>query len=184
MGASISGYNNFNNFNEDKSEKSKQQQQQKQEEEGAKLVYLSSAGVTRPGRPGINLDEEPPAVRMNDMLGGILTNKLKGEDSVRESGLPYTIIRPCALTEEPRGMPIIVEQGDNIKGKIGRDDVAELMVNCLSNPSAMNKTFELKSTLPFSEQWTPSSEQLEIKRDFTTLLASLQKDEAKIENPI
>jgi hypothetical protein len=48
-----------------------------------RFVYISSAGVTRPGRPGIKLEEEPPAVRMNDMLGGILTYKLKGEDSIR-----------------------------------------------------------------------------------------------------
>lgn len=46
-------------------------------------MYISSAGVTRPGRPGIKLEEEPPAVRMNDMLGGILTYKLKAEDTVR-----------------------------------------------------------------------------------------------------
>ncbi len=35
------------------------------------------AGVTRPDRPGIDVDAEPPAVRMNDMLGGILTYKLE-----------------------------------------------------------------------------------------------------------
>jgi uncharacterized protein YbjT (DUF2867 family) len=35
------------------------------------LVQVSSAGVTRPDRPGINLAEEPPAVRMNEQLGGI-----------------------------------------------------------------------------------------------------------------
>ena len=28
-------------------------------------------------RPGIDLSQEPPAVRMNDELGGILTYKLK-----------------------------------------------------------------------------------------------------------
>ena len=41
------------------------------------FVVPSCAGVTRPNRPGINVDEEPPAVRMNDMLGGILTYKLE-----------------------------------------------------------------------------------------------------------
>ena len=53
-----------------------------------RFVYISSAGVTRPGRPGINLEEEPPAVRMNEMLGGILTYKLKAEDAIRVSGRP------------------------------------------------------------------------------------------------
>lgn len=57
---------------------------------------------------------------MNDMLSYLLTYKLKGEDVVRDSGIPATIIRPCALTEEPAGAPMIVSQGDNIKGKISR----------------------------------------------------------------
>lgn len=41
-------------------------------------VHVSSSGVTRPSRPGIDIEKEPPAVRMNDMLGGILDYKLKG----------------------------------------------------------------------------------------------------------
>ncbi len=110
------------------------------------FVLVSSAGVTRPGRPGINLDEEPPAVKLNDQLGGILTWKLRGEDSLRESGIPYTIIRPCALTEEAGGKELIFEQGDNIKGKISRDDIAKLCVQALQQPSACNVTFEVKST--------------------------------------
>jgi uncharacterized protein YbjT (DUF2867 family) len=108
------------------------------------FVLVSSAGVTRPGRPGINLDQEPPAVRLNDQLGGILTWKLKGEDSLRNSGIPYTIIRPCALTEEVGGKELIVEQGDNIRGKISREDIAELCVQALKQPQARNLTFEVK----------------------------------------
>lgn len=47
-----------------------------------RVVLVSSAGVTRPNRPGIDVEKEPPAVRMNDMLGGILTYKLAGELSI------------------------------------------------------------------------------------------------------
>ncbi|AFZ60088.1 CIA30 family protein [Anabaena cylindrica FACHB-243] len=108
------------------------------------FVFISSAGVTRPGRPGINLDEEPPAVRLNDQLGGILTWKLRGEDSLRDSGIPYTIIRPCALTEATGGKELIFEQGDNIRGKISRDDVAEICIQSLQQPKARNLTFEVK----------------------------------------
>jgi uncharacterized protein YbjT (DUF2867 family) len=108
------------------------------------FILVSSAGVTRPGRPGINLDLEPPAVRLNDQLGGILTWKLRGEDSLRESGIPYTIIRPCALTEEPGGKELIFEQGDNIRGKISRNDVAEICVQSLKQPKAKNITLEVK----------------------------------------
>lgn len=108
------------------------------------FILVSSAGVTRPGRPGINLEEEPPAVRLNDQLGGILTWKLKGEDSLRASGIPYTIIRPCALTEEAGGKSLIFEQGDNIRGKISREDVAEICLQALQQPQACNITFEVK----------------------------------------
>lgn len=108
------------------------------------FLMISSAGVTRPGRPGINLEEEPPAVRMNDQLGGILTWKLRGEEAVRESGIPYTIIRPCALTEEPGNQALVFEQGDNIRGKVSREDIAELCLTVLEQPKACNVTFEVK----------------------------------------
>ncbi|CBN56906.1 MULTISPECIES: CIA30 family protein [Kamptonema] len=111
-----------------------------------RFVMVSSAGVTRPGRPGINLEEEPPAVRMNDQLGGILTWKLKGEDCLRSSGIPYTIIRPCALTEEPGGKALMFDQGDNIKGKVSREDIAELCVQALEEPKYSRLTFEVKET--------------------------------------
>jgi uncharacterized protein YbjT (DUF2867 family) len=39
---------------------------------------------------------------------------LQGEDVIRSSGVPYTIIRPCALTEEPAGAELQFGQGDNI----------------------------------------------------------------------
>ncbi|NEP56305.1 MAG: NAD(P)H-binding protein [Symploca sp. SIO2G7] len=108
------------------------------------FIMISSAGVTRPGRPGINLEEEPPAVRMNDQLGGILTWKLRGEDTVRDSDIPYTIIRPCALTEEPGGQALVFDQGDNIRGKVSREDIAQLCVQLLEQPQACNLTFEVK----------------------------------------
>ena len=44
-----------------------------------------------------------------------MTYKLAGEDVVRSSGVPYTVVRPCALTEEPEGAELVIEQGDNIK---------------------------------------------------------------------
>jgi uncharacterized protein YbjT (DUF2867 family) len=109
-----------------------------------RFVLVSSAGVTRPGRPDIKLEEEPPAVRLNDQLGGILTWKLQGEESVRQSGLPYTIIRPCALTEEPGVQSLVFDQGDNIKGKVSRDSIAELCIQALAQPKACNVTFEVK----------------------------------------
>jgi uncharacterized protein YbjT (DUF2867 family) len=129
------------------------------------FIHISSAGVTRPGRPGLNLEEEPPAVRMNDQLGGILTWKLRGEDAVRESGLSYTIIRPCALTEEPGGKAVVFEQGDNIRGKVSREDIAELCVQALEQPKACNLTFEVKE-----------AESGKGSRDWENLLSALKTD--------
>ncbi|MGB3532417.1 MAG: CIA30 family protein [Microcoleaceae cyanobacterium] len=110
-----------------------------------RFVLVSSAGVTRPGKPGLNLEEEPPAVRMNEQLGGILTWKLKGEDVVRSSGIPYTVVRPCALTEAAGSQALSVDQGDTIKGQVSREDIAELCIQALNYPEACNTTFEVKA---------------------------------------
>lgn len=139
------------------------------------FVHVSSAGVTRPNRPGIDVDQEPPAVKMNDALGGLLTFKLKGEDEVRKSGIPYAIVRPVALTEEPAGAELVVDQGDVIKGKISREDVAELCVALLSCPEALNATFEIKSTVPFSTPWTVDPSEPPRSRDWSSLLAHLKQ---------
>ena len=109
------------------------------------FIQVSSAGVTRPNRPGINLDEEPPAVRLNEQLGGILTWKLKGEEVIKSSGLTYTIIRPCALTEKPFDKILYAEQGDNLRGQVSRDAIAQLCLQAMNLPEAVNKTFEVNS---------------------------------------
>lgn len=129
------------------------------------FVMVSSAGVTRPNRPGINLDEEPPAVRMNDQLGGILTWKLRGEEVVRNSGLTYTIVRPCALTEQPGNKLLYAEQGDNLRGQVSREAIAELCVRAIELPEAVNKTFEVKE------------EEKEGTVDWQSFFANLQADE-------
>ncbi|CAB4305291.1 unnamed protein product [Prunus armeniaca] len=68
-----------------------------------RFIHLGFAGVTRPDRPRLDLNKQPPVVPLNKELGFILTFKLKGEDLARETGIPYTIVRPCALTKEPAG---------------------------------------------------------------------------------
>jgi len=142
-----------------------------------RIVLVGSAGVTRVDRPGINKEQEPPAVQLNEALGGILTYKLKGEDVVRNSGVPYTIVRPCALTEEPKGAPLELDQGDVIKGKISREDVAELLVEALSQPSVLDTAFEVKCTLPFSQPYEPEAGSEGALRDWAALFegANLRK---------
>ena len=107
----------------------------------SQFILISSAGVTRPSRPGLNLEEEPPTVGRNEQLGGILTGKLRGEEVVKASGLTYTIIRPCALTEKSGERLLYAEQGDNLKGQVSRDAIAELSIQAVQLPEAVNKTF-------------------------------------------
>jgi len=126
-------------------------------------IMISSAGVTRPGRPDLDLSQEPPAVQMNDQLGGLLTWKLAGENAIRESGLRYTIIRPCALTEETEPETLYFEQGDNLKGQVSRETIAHLCVKLLKTPQAINKTFEVSRTsaADSSENWQEQLSQLQ-----------------------
>ncbi|KAK1276844.1 hypothetical protein QJS04_geneDACA023659 [Acorus gramineus] len=153
-----------------------------------RFVHVGSAGVTRPDRPGLDLSKQPPAVRLNKELDFILTFKLKGEDLIRESGIPYTIVRPCALTEEPAGADLIFDQGDNITGKISREEVARICVTALESPYALDKTFEVKSVVPFSEPYTvdPSNPPPEKDYDtyFKTLKDGITGKEALEEKPV
>ncbi|CAO2823499.1 unnamed protein product [Amaranthus hypochondriacus] len=140
-----------------------------------RFVHVSSAGVTRPDRPGLDLSKQPPAVRLNKELDFILTYKLKGEDLLRESGIPYTIVRPCALTEEPAGADLIFGQGDNITGKISREEVARICVAALESSYACDKTFEVKSVIPFSEPFTIDPENPPPEKDYDVYFKTLKE---------
>ncbi|XWS12487.1 hypothetical protein CRYUN_Cryun37aG0092400 [Craigia yunnanensis] len=139
-----------------------------------RFVHVSSAGVTRPDRPGIDLSKQPPAVRLNKELGFVLTFKLKGEDLIRESGIPYTIVRPCALTEEPAGADLVFDQGDNMMGKISREEIARICIAALESPYACDKTFEVKSVVPFSEPFTVDPENPPPEKDYNIYFKMLK----------
>lgn len=139
-----------------------------------RFVHVSSAGVTRPDRPGLDLSKQPPAVRLNKELDFILTFKLKGEDLIRESGIPYAIVRPCALTEEPAGADLIFDQGDNITGKISREEVACICIAALESPYTCDKTFEVKSVIPFSEPFSVDPENPPPEKDYNIYFKTLK----------
>jgi hypothetical protein len=60
------------------------------------------------------------------------------------------------LTETAGGKELIFEQGDNIKGKVSRDDVAEICVQAIKEPKAINRTFEVKESEVIADNlsWT------------------------------
>ncbi|KAK6267798.1 hypothetical protein QUC31_011958 [Theobroma cacao] len=74
----------------------------------------------------------------------VLKAKRAGEDSLRRSGLGYTIIRPGPLKEEPGGQrALIFDQGNRISQGISCVDVADICVKALHDPTARNKSFDV-----------------------------------------
>ncbi|XP_021297054.1 uncharacterized protein LOC110426205 [Herrania umbratica] len=74
----------------------------------------------------------------------VLKAKRAGEDSLRRSGLGYTIIRPGPLKEEPGGQrALIFDQGNRISQGISCVDVADICVKALHDSTARNKSFDV-----------------------------------------
>jgi uncharacterized protein YbjT (DUF2867 family) len=89
----------------------------------------------------------------------------RGEEALRTSGRPYTIVRPSWLTNEPGGgQAIRFEQGDTGEGEIARADVAAVVVAALGSPDAVGKTLEI-----YNEPGEPPD-------DWNAAFAGLRKD--------
>ncbi|KHN39390.1 uncharacterized protein LOC114417861 isoform X1 [Glycine soja] len=74
----------------------------------------------------------------------VLKAKRAGEDSLRRSGLGYTIVRPGPLQEEPGGQrALIFDQGNRISQGISCADVADICVKALHDTTARNKSFDV-----------------------------------------
>ena len=96
------------------------------------FVMESAAGVTQENHS------------MNK-YGNVMVFKLKAENYLRDSGLPYTIARPGGLESvDSEGKTITLKQGDDMPnhGGFSRADIAALMIAAVGNPDAYNKAFE------------------------------------------
>jgi uncharacterized protein YbjT (DUF2867 family) len=107
------------------------------------FVLVSSAGVTQEDH------------FLNKAFNNVMTWKLAGEEALRASGVPYTIVRPGGLVNTPGGKDAIVfAQGDTSSGRISREDLALICIAALQVPAAINKTFETYSSEePGSNDW-------------------------------
>jgi uncharacterized protein YbjT (DUF2867 family) len=100
------------------------------------FVLLTAIGVTDPEHP------------FNKATKGALEWRYKGEQYLRGSGLPYTIVRPAGLVNRPAGeQGLLIEQGDNWRPFLGktlsRDDLAQVLIASLDNAGARDATFEI-----------------------------------------
>jgi hypothetical protein len=125
-----------------------------------RVVMLSSAGVTRPAwddkkKALLSGAADIPIVRLNPF--GILDVKRSSEEALRDSGVPYCIVRPAGLNDNwPAGSRPMLTQGDVAVGRIHRQDVAEILVDALSTPEATGKTFEAISLAGYPKSSTLS----------------------------
>ena len=60
-----------------------------------------------------------------------------------------------------------------MQGKLSRQDVAELCVELLSQELALDTTFEVKSTVPFSQPFKVDSQSPPQSRDWQVQLSGL-----------
>jgi uncharacterized protein YbjT (DUF2867 family) len=95
------------------------------------FVFVSSMGVTHEDHP------------LNKIFGNVLIWKRNAEDDLRDSGIPYTIVRPGGLHDKPGGeQQIVFEQADEVKVvSISRTDLASILVAALAHPEAQTRTF-------------------------------------------
>lgn len=115
-----------------------------------RFILVSSVGVTK-------FNELPWSI-MN--LFGVLKYKKMGEDFVRNSGLPFTIIRPGRLTDGPytsydlntllkatagERRAVLLGQGDELVGEVSRLVVAEACIQALDIDITEGQIYEINS---------------------------------------
>jgi len=99
------------------------------------LVLVSSSSVTKAA-------ENPMA-----FMRPILAAKFEGEQALRSSGVPYTIVRPGGLSDDAGGkFAVTFAQGDTTAGRIPRADVATACIEALGRRSALGRTVEIFSS--------------------------------------
>ena len=101
------------------------------------MVLMSSLGA----------GDDNPETFLNKRVGMVLMWKGKGEEHLRKSGLPYTIVRPGGLKDCDAGASgLKVAASEGLEGPaICRGDVALVMANALGNKDALGKTIGLVS---------------------------------------
>ena len=100
------------------------------------LVLMSSIGA----------GDTNPETFLNKRFGMVLMFKGKGEDHLRKSGVPYTVVRPGGLQDcDPGKVGFKVAGPGDLQGSICRSDVGLLMAASLGNKDALGKTITVVS---------------------------------------
>ncbi|CAM9739586.1 unnamed protein product [Choristocarpus tenellus] len=112
------------------------------------FVYLSSAAI--PPLTDSNYEKELEELKETSPKGYFCA---KAEETLRNSGLAYTIIRLGGFNKAPGGVQAIqIKQDPENIGKIAHADAAEIVVQCLLDPRARNVAFYASTS-----QFAPSA---------------------------
>ncbi|MCX4748306.1 NAD(P)H-binding protein [Kitasatospora sp. NBC_01287] len=121
--------------------------------------HAIAAAAAGGNRPHVVLISQLHATHQGHPLnayGRLLVWRHAGEDALRDSGLPYTVVRPGWLIDDHgAGRRVRLEQGDRGAGQVARVDVAEACVQALYTPAARGVTFEIfnEPGVPF-QSWS------------------------------
>ena len=78
--------------------------------------------------------------------------KYDADEALAASGLDWTIVRPGGLTDEPGSGRVALAGRLGRFGRVPRQDVALVLLECLGAPHTVGKTFEvLEGELPVRE---------------------------------
>ncbi|MCG1036802.1 SDR family oxidoreductase [Polaribacter sargassicola] len=99
------------------------------QQEVKKFVMLSSMGADQP--------------KEAEDLQEYLQAKHNADEYLKQSKLPFTIVRPGSLTNNKGSGKIELKHKLNKQGEISRDDVAQTLVSVLHDTAGANDTFEI-----------------------------------------
>jgi uncharacterized protein YbjT (DUF2867 family) len=93
-----------------------------------RYLMVSAMGVNHPER-------------WSDAMRPYYEAKAAADRHVLDSGLDFTIVRPGRLTDEPGTGTVAVNGGGS--GSVTREDVAAVLVECLTADNTIGKAFDL-----------------------------------------
>jgi uncharacterized protein YbjT (DUF2867 family) len=104
---------------------------------GVKQMVVVSAGNAGPLRDH----------RQNPRFGYVAYWKTKGEDYLKKSGVPFTIVGPTGFVDGPGAVKGIrlAPRTEYRMGTITREDVALVTVGSVANPDAVGKSFFIEN---------------------------------------
>jgi|TARA_B110000483_G_scaffold232831_1_gene300904 uncharacterized protein YbjT (DUF2867 family) len=105
-----------------------------------KKIVLISSILTNGRAAGL---ADSPGFKITNAFGGVLDEKLVGENYLRNSGIDWVIVRPAGLKNDQSGSLIVGQEDAMASGEIDRRLVAQVMAKAALDDKAKNKVYEI-----------------------------------------